>query len=271
VPFLERPDGALIHWDERGDGPLVVFATHFFGYPGVFESLIADLARDHRVITYDPRGMGQSSSDGSFDMATDVDDLGVLIEEVGGPALLVGMGDGINRAVVLASERPELVTAVLSPGGNPIGRLAAEGTDALVDSPAVLKALVGMMETDYRAALRTMVSSANPQMTEEEARDRVDRVVAYCPQDTGAARLRGWIKSVPLDEARVVGDRLWLLVLKDDNPWFPNDTTARTRELLPEANIEIVDDGPISRPDLTADVIRGITASRPGVSTRAIG
>jgi pimeloyl-ACP methyl ester carboxylesterase len=262
VPLLERPDGARIHWEERGDGPPVVFATHFFGFPGVFEGLIADLSRDHRVVTYDPRGMGESSADGPYDMATDADDLGALIEEIGPPALLVGMGDGINRAVELAADRPELVAAVLSPGGNPIGRQAAEGTDALVDSPAVLKALTSMMETDHRAAFRTMGASANPQMTEEEARERVDRVAAYCPQDVAAARLRAWIGSVPLEEARAVGDGLWLLVLEDDNPWFPNDTTARTRELLPEAHIEEVENGPISRPDLTAGVIRRITSAQ---------
>jgi hypothetical protein len=32
-----------------------------------------------------------------------------------------------------------------------------------------------------------------------------------------------------------------------------------TRELLPDANIEEVEDGHLSRPDLTAGVIRGIT------------
>lgn len=262
MPLLERPDGARIHWEERGEGPTVVFVIHFFGFPGVFEGLFADLSRDHRVVTYDPRGMGESSTDGPYDMATDADDLGALIEEVGSPALLVGMGDGINRAVELAAERPELVAAVLSPGGNPIGRQAAEGTDALVDSPAVLKALISMMDTDHRAALRTMVASANPQMSEEEARERVDRVAAYCPQDAAAARLRAWIGSVPLEEARVVGNGLWLLTLEDDNPWFPNDTTARTRELLPEVNMEQVEYGPISRPDLTAAVIRRITSAQ---------
>jgi pimeloyl-ACP methyl ester carboxylesterase len=262
MPRLRRPDGVELYWEERGDGPLVVVATQFFGYPEVFEELIADLAADHRVVTYDIRGSGQSTRQGPYDVDTDADDLRALIEEVRGPALLIGMGDGSNRAVKVAAARPELVTAVVSPGGNPVGRLAAEGTDALVDSPSVLEALLGMMETDYRAALRTMVAGANPQMSEDEARRRVDRVVGYCPQEIGVQRLRAWIDDKALDAARAVEDRLWILELPD-NPWFSPDAVKRTRELLPEAHVERIEDGAISRPDLTAAMARKVIALMP--------
>jgi 3-oxoadipate enol-lactonase len=259
--LLERPGGAHIHWESRGEGPLVVFAMQFFGYPAVFEMLIGELSTDHRVVTYDPRGTGESSRQGPYDIPTDVEDLAAVIEAAGGPAVVVGLGEGVNRGVRLAVQRPELVAAVVTPGGNPIGRQAAAGTDALVDSPSVLRAIVGMIETDYRAALRTIVSSANPQMSEEEARERVDGVVAYCPQEVGAARLRAWIADEPLDEARALGDRLSILILPGgSNPWFPAEATAKTRELLPDAHVEVMEEGPISRPDITAAAIRKITA-----------
>jgi pimeloyl-ACP methyl ester carboxylesterase len=259
---LKRPDGVELHWNERGEGALVVLATQFFGYPEVFEDLVADLAADHRVVTYDIRGTGQSTRQGPYDVATDADDLGALIEELGGPAVMIGMGDGSNRAVKLAAARPELVTAVITPGGNPVGRLAAEGTDALVDSPSVLQALVGMIQTDYRAALRTMVAGANPQMSEDEARDRVARVVDYCPQEVGAERLRAWIDDKALDAARALEDRLWILELPE-NAWFSPEAVKRTRELLPEAHVDRLTDGAISRPDLTAAVARRITGAGP--------
>lgn len=270
MPFLERPDGARIHWQERGEGPLVVFAVQFFGYPEVFTDLIEDVAADHRVVLYDPRGMGESSAEGPYDAETDADDLGAVIEAAGGPALVIGMGDGVNRAVNLSAKRPELVSAILTPGGNPVGRTAAAGSDALVDSPAVLKALLGMIETDYRAALRTIVSSANPGMSEEDARERVDRIVAYCPAPAGVARLNAWIEKEPIDEAKALGDRLWMLVLVEaDNPWFPNEGYRKTRELLPEVRLEEVANGPLSRPDLTAAVIRKITGSTREAGSRA--
>ena len=61
MPRLARPDGVEIHWEERGEGPLVVLATQFFGFPEVFEDLLADLAGDHRVVTYHLRGTGEST------------------------------------------------------------------------------------------------------------------------------------------------------------------------------------------------------------------
>jgi pimeloyl-ACP methyl ester carboxylesterase len=260
MPTLTRPDGAEIHWEERGSGPLVVLASHFFGFPEAFEDLVADLAADHRVITYDVRGTGKSTREGPYDVPTDAADLGALIEEASGPAVVIGMGDGSNRGVKLAAARPELVAAVLTPGGNPIGRQAAEGTDALVDSPSVLDALLGMIDTDYRSALRTIVSGGNPQMDEEEKRERVDRVVEYTPQEVGAARLRAWIDDRVFEESRAIGGKLWILTF-GSNEWFPDAALDKTRELLPEAHIEEIEDGPVSRPDITANVVRRITSA----------
>ena len=47
---LERPDGVELHWEERGEGPPVVLAPYWSGHPGVYEDLLSDLARDHRVV-----------------------------------------------------------------------------------------------------------------------------------------------------------------------------------------------------------------------------
>ena len=263
MPLLSRPDGAKIHWEERGEGPLVVLATQFFGSPDVFEGLIADLASNHRVVTYDLRGTGQSTREGPYDIPTDAADLEALIESFGaGPALVIGWGDGCNRAVKVAAERPEVVGAIVTPGGNPVGREAAQGTDALVDSPSVIEAMLGMIGTDYRGAMRTIIGGANPNLTEEEARLRVDSIVDYCPQEVGAARLRAWIDDDAGESARVVGSRLWILSnALEDNPWFTPAGLDRTRELLPDVHIEDIEGGAISRPDLTAAIVRKVTDS----------
>jgi pimeloyl-ACP methyl ester carboxylesterase len=263
LPLLSRPDGAKIHWEERGEGTLVVLATQFFGSPDIFEGLIADLARDHRVVTYDLRGTGESTREGPYDIATDSADLAALIESFSaGPALVIGWGDGCNRAVRVAAERPQVIGAIVTPGGNPVGREASQGSDALVDSPSVIEALLGMIETDYRAALRTIIGGANPDLTEEEAKMRVDSIVQYCPQEVGAARLRAWIDDDAREAAKVVGNRLWILSnALEDNPWFTPAGLDRTRELLPDVHIEDVEGGAISRPDLTAAIVRKVTDS----------
>jgi hypothetical protein len=175
---------------------------------------------------------------------------------------VIGWGDGCNRAVKVAAKRSEVVGAIVTPGGNPVGREASQGTDALVDSPSVIEALLSMIETDYRAALRTIIGGANPNLTEEEARTRVDVIVEYCAQEVGAARLRAWIDDDARESAKVVGDRLWILSnALEDNPWFTPAGLDRTRELLPDVHIEDVEGGAVSRPDLTAAIVRRVTDS----------
>ena len=61
MPSVERPDGAEIHWQSEGKGPRVLVTHHtLWSYPGVYAELIEDLASDHRVVTYDPRGCGSA-------------------------------------------------------------------------------------------------------------------------------------------------------------------------------------------------------------------
>jgi len=248
----------------------VVLALQFFGMPSVFEGLISDLAGDHRVVVYDVRGTGGSKGTGPYDMDTDAEDLIALIEHAGGPALIIPVGDGINRAIRVAAARSDLVSAVLSPAGNPVAREAAEGTDALVASASVVEAMTGMVLTDYRAALRALFSSANKQMTEEALRDRVQGTIEYCPHEVAVARMKPWVEDNIADISREVGSRLWLLE-HGRNPWFPIEIMKRTRELLPEAHIEEVDDGPLSRPDITASYVRRILADERETSSKGVG
>ncbi len=263
MPYLERPDGIEIYWEERGSGPLVVLANQFFGYPEVYQGLIDDISRDHRVVTYDLRGTGRSTRSGPYSMVTDAADLTALLEELGGGALVYGMGDGCNRAVKVAAEHPDLVRAIVTSGGNPVGQVAARGTESLAASPSVLQALLSMMDTDYRAALNTMIANANPDTSEEEVRERVNRIVAHCPHEAAAPRLHDWIHDeTSLEDSRAVGDRLVMLEF-GGTPWFNEELLPITRKLLPEARIEEVEAGVISRPDIAAEVVRRITAAEP--------
>lgn len=257
---LRRADGVEIYWEERGEGPLVVLAAQFFGFPETFEGLAHDLARDHRFVTYHLRGTGSSSRRGPYDIDQDADDLAALIDELGGPALLVAVGDGTSRAVKAGALRPQLVSAVVSAGGNPVGRTAAAGTESLAGSDSVLDALLAMIETDYRAGLRTMIDSANPQLDSDGLRDRLNRTVEHVPHEAAVPRIRAWIVDDASREAQSLGDRLWLLE-HGHNPWFPIEVARRTRKLLPEAHIEEVADGPLTRPDITAAVIRKLTGA----------
>jgi pimeloyl-ACP methyl ester carboxylesterase len=236
----------------------VAVANQFFAPLSVFDGLMDLLAERHRLVTYDPRGIGSSSAQGPYELATDAKDLAVLIEATcDGPVLIAAMGDGSNRAVHVGVDRPELVQAVVCVSGNPVSRVAGQGGDGLAASDSVIEALLSMMGTDYRGALRTMISTANPDLGDDAVRSRVNASVERCPQEAGAPRMRSWIDDEALGPSRALGGGLWILE-DGTNPWFL-ETTKRTAELLPEAHVHAVENGAVSRPDIAASYISALT------------
>lgn len=259
MPALQRPDGVEIHWEERGSGPLVVIGIHWSGVPGVFGALAEDLSADHRVVLYDARGTGRSTRRGPHDMATGSSDLEALLLELGDAAVLVGLTDFCNRAVRVGAGRAELVEGVIAQGTAPVARSDLAGTDAMAASEGVVEGLIGILEKDYRAAQHNLMSTANPQMDEEQVRQRVDVQVAYCPAEVGIERLRAWVADEPVAAARGCADRLWITFAPGMvGPWFPpyDQLSALVASRLPEARLIKLDDGLVSRPDQTAEVVR---------------
>jgi pimeloyl-ACP methyl ester carboxylesterase len=263
VTWLEREERIRIHWDEQGEGPLVVLAPYSIFHPSVYDPIAAELARDHRIVRYHDRGTGESSRTGPHDMITGAGDLAAVIEASGSSAVILGLGDAANRAVRLCAERPELVDAMVIPGGMPASRKWLEGSEAMAASDTVVNAFLSMCETDYRGALRSLVTAGNPQMSEDEIRERVRLQSEYLPQETAVARLRAWVEDDALQDARACGARLWMLCAENTGGgWFPagREAARLARQLFPEAHVEEVEEGVISRPDLTAEVVRRVTA-----------
>jgi pimeloyl-ACP methyl ester carboxylesterase len=263
MPRLSRPDGAEIHWEQHGNGPTVVIAPHAWSIPENFDELIAVLEDDHRLIRYDARGSGSSSRRGPHDMETGAADLVGVVEEVGAPALVLGLADAPNRAVRAAAERPDLISAVVAVASAPVPRKELSATEALIGSQTVVDAWLEMLATDYRGAMRPLMTSANPQLDEDQVRERIDKQVAYTPHDALVERLLAWNDDDPSGPARALGDRLWLAMSPDTaGPWFPSIDAIEDilRRLLPDAHRVNIEQGIVSRPDLTADVIRRITA-----------
>jgi pimeloyl-ACP methyl ester carboxylesterase len=263
MPRLERPGGIELHWAQRGEGPLVVIAPHWSGVPEVFEPLVEELSLDHRIVTYDARGTGLSSRSGPHDMETGAGDLEAMIEAAGERAVVVGISDAPNHGIRVAARRPDLAVAVIALASAPFGQRAIRETESLIASETVVNAFIEQIETDYRGALRSMLTAANPQLDEAELRERVARQVEYCPREVGVERLRAWASDDAIEEGRAVGERYWMLYSDDTaRPWFPSvsEMLKLMRRLLPDAHTEAVPDGIVSRPDLTAEVVRKITA-----------
>jgi pimeloyl-ACP methyl ester carboxylesterase len=255
---IERDDGTAIHYDATGAGPQVLLANVLYGHPGLFAGLIADLARDHRVITYDLRGTGASTRRGPYDLDVDLADLEALLEQLGGVRAIVAIGDATLRAVRMAAARPDLVGAVVAPGTFLVAQAGQPGGGGLSGSGSVLSALGTLLAGDYRAGIRSIVESGNPGMAESEIRERVEQMVAHCPREPGLTRFRTWTRDDASREARAIGGRLWVLPYPG-NPWFPQELADQMPDILPEANRQEIGDGPWTRPEDTAAVVRQIT------------
>ena len=113
---LDVPGGRL-YYEVRGSGPLLLL----FAQPmtsGAFGPLADQLATDHRVVTYDPHGLGQSTvEDPSLPVPPDVqaDDLALLVDAVGGgPADVYGNSGGGVAALALATRHPQRVRTVVA-------------------------------------------------------------------------------------------------------------------------------------------------------------
>lgn len=113
---LRVPD-ALLHYEVRGNGPLVVLV----GAPmdaRSFEPLADLLAADHTVLTTDPRGIYRSPVDDRDQDSTPemrADDLARLVTHVNaGPAVVLGSSGGAVSALALVQAHPELVHTVIA-------------------------------------------------------------------------------------------------------------------------------------------------------------
>ena len=259
MPTVTARDGVALHVETRGEGPLVVIAHGLWAPPEVFAGLSGDLATHHRVLTYDARGTGRSDRRGPYDLATDAADLVAVVEAACPGAVVIGNADSSHRAIYAGREAGSDIAAVLTHNDLLSGLATLDSPDALAESALVLRALLQMAETGFRSAVHTLMESTNPDFGETEVQRRVEEVVDFVDRDAAVGRLRAWIEDrAALDAATELGERLWWLVTPT-NPWFPPDLAHRVREVLPRAHVEILDDGPFNRPDLTAAVVRRIT------------
>jgi pimeloyl-ACP methyl ester carboxylesterase len=265
MPSLPRPDGAEIHWEAQGDGPVVVLVHHTaWSYPGLYGGLRTELARDHRFVLYDPRGCGKSSRQGPYDPETDAADLSAVTEELGGGAVAIAVGDGLNRTARVAAARPDLISEVIAIAPAPaafLPRGELKGAEVMAASEGVIEMLLKLMTTDPRAALRTLIGAVNPELDGEQLRERVERVADYIDLGAGTERVQAWLSDDISAEAAALGDRLWILHGGSD-PMFEGALGERTAELYPRAQIEEIVEGPISRPEVTAAYVRRLTGAR---------
>ncbi len=112
--FVER-DGIRVFYEVYGSGEptILLLPTWSIIHSRFWKLQIPDLARRHRVITFDPRGNGRSDRPAEADAYAESeyasDALAVMDATGTGRAVVVSLSLGAQRALVLASEHPERV------------------------------------------------------------------------------------------------------------------------------------------------------------------
>jgi len=131
VSVITRP-GGTVAYEVAGDGPLIVCVPGMGELRSSYRFIAPGLvAAGYRVVSMDLRGHGESSAgfDDYGDEAT-AGDITALIQELGGPAIIVGNSLAAGSAVLVAAANPELVAGLVlvgpfvrPPAGSAVQRL----------------------------------------------------------------------------------------------------------------------------------------------------
>lgn len=114
-----RVNGATLHYEVRGQGPLLLLIPGGAGGAASFDGIADDLATEYTVATYDPRGMSRSTLDdpeAEQRVAEHADDAFRMLELLspGEPARVFGASSGAIAALHLLTAHPERVERVVA-------------------------------------------------------------------------------------------------------------------------------------------------------------
>ncbi|GHB72219.1 hydrolase [Streptomyces viridiviolaceus] len=114
-----RVNGATLHYEVRGQGPLLLLIPGGTGGTASFDGIADDLAAEYTVATYDPRGMSRSTLDdpeAEQRVAEHADDAFRVLELMSPnePARVFGTSSGAIAAMHLLTTHPERVARVVA-------------------------------------------------------------------------------------------------------------------------------------------------------------
>ncbi|MFD7834579.1 alpha/beta fold hydrolase [Streptomyces sp. NPDC059761] len=114
-----RVNGATLHYEVRGQGPLLLLIPGGAGGAASFDGVADDLAAEYTVATYDPRGMSRSTLDdpeAEQQVAEHADDAFRILELLspGEPARVFGASSGAIAALHLLAAHSERVERLVA-------------------------------------------------------------------------------------------------------------------------------------------------------------
>jgi pimeloyl-ACP methyl ester carboxylesterase len=167
--FLTRSEGR-IGYELDGQGPLVVLIPGMGDLRSTYRFLgPALVAEGYRVASVDLRGHGDSDATfTSYGDAETSSDVVALIEELGGPAVIVGNSMGAGSAVMAAAQRPELVSGLVL-----IGPFVRNGAVSAIQRVMLRAAMVPLwIATSWKLYMPKLYAGQRP-VDFDQYRDRV--------------------------------------------------------------------------------------------------
>jgi pimeloyl-ACP methyl ester carboxylesterase len=118
---LEREGVRLVATDFGGAGPPVLLLHGLGGHTGEWNETASWLTKSHRVVALDGRGHGESERrPADVSLEARVADVVFAIEELQlSPTVLIGQSLGAITAIVVAAERPDLISALVIVDASP--------------------------------------------------------------------------------------------------------------------------------------------------------
>ena len=172
--------GVELNVEEAGaGGPPFVFIHGLACDHTAWAPQFADLSRDHRCLSVDLRGRGDSTAKGPYGVIQQAEDVAAILDALGvRPAIIVGHSLGGLVALELNRRRPELVLGAVA-GDSPIG---ARGLGAAKLAESVQAA--GTTEP-----LRPLIERFWSSLTTEETKEYVRAMMLGCPAEVVAGML----------------------------------------------------------------------------------
>ncbi len=264
--YLARP-GGRVAYDVEGAGPLVVLVPGMGDLRGGYRFLAPSLrAAGYRVACTDLRGHGDS--DATFSSYGDVGtsgDLVALIEQLGGPAFIVGNSMGAGSAALVAAERPDLVLGLVLVG--PFVR----DPDTNAAQRLLLRAAMARpwAAISWKAYLPKLYAGRRP-TDFDEYRDKVVESL-HRPGHAKAFSLTTRTSHAPAAARLAEVEAPTLVVMGEQDPDFPNPSAEADwiAQTLRGQVVMVPDAGhyPQSqRPDVTTDAVLRFLGTAGGVA-----
>ena len=150
-----------------GDGPEAVICHPSLGLGRfLFSRLLPPLSRHYRVVTYDPRGVGENAAR-EPDLDAWVEDVGDLLDEVDRPAYLIGVSLGTWVMARAAVRWPDRIRRLVLIGATP----GFQDGETVVEQRRQELAAMSMDEFSRQYATNTLTRFADPEVKEQLVAD----------------------------------------------------------------------------------------------------